>query len=271
MYNNITIIGSGWLGWPLAQHLSACGHHVIATTTSEHKVKQLNDSALRVIKLISHEQQPPAIIAALANCDIMIICIPPQRQQADYLYQLQQLLKLAQQTYIRHLLFISSTGVYGAQQGTLTESSAAAPTTESGRAMASFEQQLLGNNQKQHSVLRLAGLFGPSRHPGKFLAGKAAVSTPDAVVNMIHQSDCIGLIDAIIMQNSWGKIHLGCAPSHPQRRQFYSQGARKLGLCPPQFVAAGGQGDKLIDSQATSDVLNYQYQYPDLMAWLEQN
>lgn len=269
MHNNIIIIGSGWLGWPLAQHLSTAGHQVIATTTSEQKVKQLNDSALRVIKLISHQQQPPTVIAALASCDIMIICIPPQRQQSDYLYQLQQLLKLAQQTNIPHLLFISSTGVYGAQQGTLTESTPIAPTTESGRAMAHFEQQLLTNNQNRHSVLRLAGLFGPSRHPGKFLAARTAVSTPDAIVNMIHQSDCIGIIEAIIMQNSWGEIHLGCAPSHPQRRQFYSQGAQKLGLCPPQFVAAGGKNDKLIDSQATSDALNYQYQYPDLMAWLD--
>jgi len=275
MIQNILIIGSGWLGWPLAQHLTSAGHQVTATTTSELKIKQLSGTAVELIKLNSSDLPAANTVPAVKNADIMIIVIPPGRQQTDYLYQLQQLVKLSEHAEIGHILFISSTGVYGQMNGVLTEYDDCAATTQSGRAMVAFEQQLLtqstvhnSEHRSKNSVLRLAGLFGPNRHPGKFLAGKVDIANPDAVVNMIHQQDCIGLISQIIMNKSWGRIHLGCAPSHPTRREFYSQGAKQLDLPAPQFVADGGQHSKLIDSTITANHLDYQYVYPDLMAWL---
>jgi len=275
MTQNILIIGSGWLGWPLAQHLTNVGHQVTATTTSELKIKQLGSAGPELVKLISDDWQHNDVLSAATKADIMIIVVPPQRQQTDYLYQLQQLVKLSEQADIHHILFISSTGVYGSKSGVITESAECAATTGSGLAMVAFEQYLLAQGtpknslqRSKNSVLRLAGLFGPDRHPGKFLAGKVDVANPDAVVNMIHQQDCIGLISQIIRQQSWGRIHLGCAPSHPTRREFYSQGAKKLGLPIPVFVTSTGQDSKLIDSAITANHLDYQYAYPDLMTWL---
>ena len=277
MHKNIVIIGSGWLGWPLAQYLSKQGHQVIATTTTSSKAARLKGGTagafshhgISVIKLLTENATQPATISTLVNCDIMIIAIPPKRQQTDYLDQLQQLLKLAEKITIANILFISSSSVYGDQSGTMTEQTICRPGTASAIAMAEFEQLLLSRTVSHNSVLRLAGLIGPGRHPGRFLAGKVDVANPDAVVNMIEQSDCIGLINRIIMQNSWGKIHLGCAPSHPSRREFYQRGAELLGLTPPLFLESGGKDAKLVDGRHTATSLNYRYQYPDLMAWLE--
>lgn len=271
MTKNIVIIGSGWLGWPLAMHLSQQGHRVIATTTTRQKAAQLNGGAIRVITLLSDNASQPQTLSALAGCDTMIIAIPPKRQQTDYFYQLQQLLKLAENTHIANVLFISSSSVYGQQSGTMTERSLIRPDTPSAVAMANFEQLLLNRTSSHHSVLRLAGLIGPNRHPGRFLAGKVNVANPDAVVNMINQGDCIGLINCIITQNSWGKIYLGCAPSHPSRREFYQLGAKSLGLTAPHFIGSGGHDAKRIEGRHTASSLNYHYQVPDLMAWLEHN
>ena len=270
MNKNILIIGSGWLGWPLAQYLTLAGHQVTATTTCDKKVIRLGGTTPALIKLNANDPHLTGRISALPTFDIMIIVVPPQRQQADYLYQLQQLVKLADANNISHILFISSTGVYGQQSGIVTESTATVPTSDSAQAMADFEQALLIKGSGCHSVLRLAGLFGPGRHPGKFLAGNVDISNPEAVVNMIHQQDCIGLIEQIIMQNSWGRIHLGCAPSHPTRREFHQQGASQLALTVPQFVAKGGEQSKLVDGAITANKLGYRYNHPDLMDWFKQ-
>lgn len=271
MNKKIIIIGSGWLGWPLAQHLCERGHQVIATTTKDDKVRQLNSDALRVIKLISTDAQRPETIAALEGGEIMVIAIPPRRERPDYLEQLQQLLKLAERLKIANILFISSSSVYGNNSGVITQDSAVNPATASATAMVEFERLLLNRADSCNTVLRLSGLIGPARHPGRFLAGKSALENPNAVVNMIERSDCIGLIEGIIMQNQWQNIFIGCAPSHPTRREFYSRGAIALGLTPPQFIGSAGDDSKLLDGRPTAAQLNYRYQHPDLMAWLEKS
>ena len=264
---HIVIIGSGWLSWPLAQHLSDLGHHVTATTRTTEKAQRLTSETLPVIQLSSDDVENIAPLILLKHCQVMVIAIPPQHQKDDYFNQLQQLLKLAEKLNITNVLFISSTSVYGHQTAILTAQSQTKPNSAAAHAMANFEQLLL-KNKSQHSVLRLAGLINDTRHPGRFLAGKIDVSNPDAVVNMIHQADCIGIISQIIKQAAWGEIHLGCAPSHPTRRQFYQLAAQTLELTPPQFVNQGGTDAKQIDASASAAQLNYQYQHPDLMQWL---
>ncbi len=264
----IVIIGSGWLSWPLARHLNQLGHQVIATTTDTEKAQRLSNESVKVIQLISNNAQRPEILDALKDCEIMVIAIPPKRQQNDYFNQLQQLLKLAEKLKITNILFISSTSVYGDQSGILTEGSGTQAKAPAAGAMAQFEQLLLSPSGHNNSVLRLAGLIDSQRHPGRFFAGKTAVANPAAVVNMIHQTDCIGLITSIIMQNAWGEVLLGCAPSHPTRHEFYRQGASALGLEPPQFVESGGENSKLIDASHSAERLSYDYQQPNLLKWL---
>ena len=263
----ILIIGSGWLSWPLAQQLQQQGHRVIATTTNVDKAQQLNSTLLPVIQLIAQQKLAPDLINKLENHEVMIISIPPQRDENNYFYQLEQLLKLGKAINIQHILFISSSSVYGDSTGKISEISPTKAVTTSAIDMVKFEHLVL-DNQSKNSVLRLSGLINSIRHPGRFLAGKTTVINPESVVNMIHQQDCIGLIKSIIMQNSWGKVHLGCAPSHPTRRQFYQMAAEQLTLIPPQFENFGGRESKLIDSSATATWLKYQYQYPNLMKWL---
>ena len=85
-------------------------------------------------------------------------------------------------------------------------------------------------------ILRLAGLVGPSRHPGRFFAGKSA---PDGqhVVNLVHLQDVVAAIELLLQAPKGGHIYNLCAPRHPARGLFYPQMARELGL--PPMTALG--------------------------------
>lgn len=105
--------------------------------------------------------------------------------------------------------------------------------------------------------------MGPSRHPGRFFAGKSA---PDGqhVVNLVHLQDVVAAIELLLQAPKGGHIYNLCAPRHPARGLFYPQMARELGLPPPVFSDSpdGGQG-KIVDGNRICNELGFEYQYPD--------
>lgn len=81
-------------------------------------------------------------------------------------------------------------------------------------------------------ILRLAGLVGPSRHPGRFFAGKSA---PDGQhgVNLVHLRDVIAAIELLLQAPKGGRIYNICAPKHPARGVFIRRWPASLGFPSP--------------------------------------
>ncbi len=264
MNNKLIIIGSGWLGRPLAKHLNTQGYQVTATTT---QAKNCIDTPgeLAIVQLdTTNPAKTETTLSSLAP-STMIIAIPPARTNPNYLNSLMVLSQAAKQAKIQRVIFISSSSVWGDNTGRVDETTIPLPTTDSAKAMVRFEQHLQQQTDFLATTLCLTGLFNAQRHPGRFLAGREDVANPDAPVNMIHQQDCIGLITNLLKQASWQNIYIGCAPSHPTRKAFYSYGANQLGLAAPQFQLTGGINAKVIDAQATAKALNYDYVFPDII------
>ena len=44
----------------------------------------------------------------------------------------------------------------------------------------------------------------------------------DAPINYIHLKDCIGIINAIINKEKWGKTYSAVAPFHPSKIEYYN-------------------------------------------------
>lgn len=260
LLRRITIIGSGWLGLPLAQHLKKTGYQLTITCRTRPKQQSLIQQGFETLLF---DSQYISDTFRLSDCDCLLITLPPRLKECDYAEQLQTLLTLAEQSQIPRVLFISSSSVYGDNQGDVDETQQPSPNSPAAKIMWEFEQKLLSHHSINASVLRLSGLFGPGRHPGRFLAGKTDVAQPDAPVNLIHQHDCIGIISAILEQGAWGQAINGCAPHHPSRRHFYTEAARQLELTPPQFVESGGEQGKIINSRVVGHSLAYQFRFPD--------
>ncbi|MNP29055.1 NAD dependent epimerase/dehydratase family protein [compost metagenome] len=200
------------------------------------------------------------------NVDALVITLPARRSgpgETFYLQAMQEIVDSALAHHIPRIIFTSSTSVYGDIEGTVKESTARAPVTASGRVLKELEDWLHNLPGTQVDILRLAGLVGPERHPGRFFAGKTAPNGHHGV-NLVHLEDVIGAITLLLQAPKGGHIYNICAPYHPARSTFYPVMARQLGLEPPQFRDASGEGQgKVIDGNRICRELGFEYQYPD--------
>ncbi|EQA4051090.1 SDR family oxidoreductase [Klebsiella variicola] len=264
----VAIVGLGWLGMPLALSLMARGWQVTGSKTTQDGVE-----AARMCGIDSYPLRlEPQLVCdtedldALMNVDALVITLPARRTGAGegfYLQAVQEIVDTALAHHIPRIVFTSSTSVYGNVNGTVKENSPRLPQIASGQVLKELEDWLHNLPGTSVDILRLAGLVGPSRHPGRFFAGKSA---PDGqhVVNLVHLQDVVAAIELLLQAPKGGHIYNLCAPRHPARGLFYPQMARELGLPPPVFSDSpdGGQG-KIVDGNRICNELGFEYQYPD--------
>ena len=74
-----------------------------------------------------------------------------------------------------------------------------------------------------------------------------------------------GIIDQIIEQSVWGDVFNCCADTHPTKREFYTQAAKNIGAAVPNFEESPVAQYKIISNQKVKRLLNYEFNYPDLM------
>ena len=111
----ISILGSGWLGLPLAQHLILMGHHVKASTTSENRLPEL--SSIKVEPFLVDIEQLSSDLQTFLQANILIINIPSKNIEGFI-----ELLKEIENSEIEKVLFVSSTSVYENKNKTISES-----------------------------------------------------------------------------------------------------------------------------------------------------
>lgn len=264
---DISILGAGWLGETLGETLVQNGHTVKGSTTSEKKLNIFEEKGM--IPFLIDLDQEEALPADFFQTDILIITLPPGRRDPNVLnnYQnrIRKVIQAIQESPIRHLIYTSSTGVYGEQAGVVTEETAVAPNSPSSEAVYQAEI-MLRKTDRPLTILRLAGLIGGSRRPGRFLAGKKGLMGGEAPVNLVHREDCIGVIREVIRQNIWEEVFNVCADEHPSRAIFYTAQAKKLELEPPEFVEEEKMGMyKVVSNEKVKKLLGYHFKYSDPM------
>ncbi|OUJ71812.1 NAD(P)H-binding protein [Hymenobacter crusticola] len=270
----VAVLGCGWLGLPLAKTLVAQGYAVVGSTTTPSQLLALRDAGimpflLRLAPTLT-ATDADTLQAMLTGVEVLILNVPPRRSATspDYAALLQPVCDAAEACGVSMVLFVSSTGVYPDEPRPMQEQDALASAEASSsllRAEALFTSSL---KPWQTTVVRLGGLFGPGRLPGRFLAGKQDVAQPNAPVNLIHLTDCIGVLTSIIRQQVWGYTFNACAAQHPSRQEFYILAAQQLQVAPPAFRAADTTSGKRIDSQLLREKVAYQFQHDDLLAAL---
>jgi nucleoside-diphosphate-sugar epimerase len=112
----------------------------------------------------------------------------------------------------RRLLFVSSSGVYGQQQGEwVDEDSPAQATGFSGQVMREAEQLALHSGIAATRV-RLAGLYGPGRQwlLGQVRQGYRVASEPPLYANRILDVDAAGLLAFLLQADARGVALADC-------------------------------------------------------------
>lgn len=250
---NIGILGTGWLGFPLAEALARAGYAVRGTYRTEAGKARLLEAGLDAY----HANLPGELDAGfLVGLSTLVITLPPGGRrlgleaETNYAEKFRVLLA-ALPSPPPHLIYTSSSGVYGAARGWVDETTPPEPTTPSGRAVLAAER-LLAATKAPVTILRLAGLIGPGRHPGRFFGGRdRAVPRGLAPVNLVSRQDVIRAVRLVVRRaaaDGETRVFNVCADAHPPKGPFYAAAAKKLGLVVKNYEAAG-EGDKRLNSK----------------------
>jgi len=271
----ISILGCGWLGLPLAKSLIENGFSVNGSTTSIEKLSVLeNAGILPYLIALSENKTVGNLNDFLENSKILIIDVPPKLRgsatdpssslRMTFVSKIKNIIPFIEKSAVENVLFISSTSVYGEDNLVVTEETELNPDTESGKQLVQVEQILQSNSNFKTTILRFGGLIGEDRHPIKFLAGRKNIENPNAPINLIHQDDCIGIIMEILKSNSWDETFNAVTPFHPSRKEYYTQKAIDLNLALPEFNIENAAFGKTILSSKVEKALDYQFTKPTL-------
>ncbi len=259
----ISILGCGWLGLPLAKSLINKGFSVNGSSTSENKLPILENSRISPFQIMINENEIVGNIEGfLENSEILIIDIPPKlrgNSTENFVAKIKTILPYIEQSTIEKVIFISSTSVYADDNSVVTENTIPKPETESGKQLLETEQLLLSNACFQTTIVRFGGLIGEDRNPIQMLSGKKDILNPEAPINLIHQIDCIGIIIKIIETESFNEIFNAVLPFHPTRKEYYSQKAMERNLPLPEFDSSKPSVGKSIKSEKVENYLKYKF------------
>ena len=233
----ISILGCGWLGFPLAKALTQTGYQVNGSTTHPEKLSLLREEGIHPYLIDLNPTFHGS--KGFFESDLVIINLPPRNRNEDSSFHQKQLLSVRENMIlsgVSKVIFVSSTAVYPDLNRVVTEEDA---TTESlsraGISLLQMERIFTEVPTLQSTIIRFGGLYGPGRHPGRFLAGKKQLDGGNNPVNMIHLDDCIGIIQTIIRDHHWNQTFNACSPKRQTRAEFYTLAAKDLGVEIPGF------------------------------------
>lgn len=192
-------IGCGGLGTLIAQAALAEGHDLTIVRRSQLPVPE---GAQALYLDVVAEENLPALTAL--QPEILLYCLAPvegQNYQQTYVEGLRLVLANVSLAALKHAFFISSTGVYGEDQGGwIDDDSPAFPADEGGRMLLEAEQ-LLAPLPCGHTALRVSGIYGPQRlYLLRLLQNSARWPTHVHWTNRMHEQDVAAAVVHLYQQ-----------------------------------------------------------------------
>ncbi len=262
-YPRVSILGCGWVGKPLAEHLLKAGHTVKGSRTTADGVNEMNALGVQGC-LVKLEEWSLTAQATFWETDVLIIDVPPRMHRGPqvFAHEMATLRDHLMHTSIRKVIFISSTSVYPNVNGTVDETCTQPADTPNGKALLDAEQLFLHTAGLDTVVIRFGGLAGYNRFP----ATQARIDETSGLempVNLIHRDDCIAIIAQVIQQDIWGEIFNACASAHPLKYDYLSAVADWYGLQRPTRKDSEAVAWKIISNDKLKNRLGYAFLYDD--------
>ena len=267
----ISVLGCGWLGFPLAQYLLREGYKVKGSTTTGEKVVLLKQAGIEAYTIKIPSNLNVTASEAFWDTDILFLNIPPGRGNGGVETKYPKLIGAVRDrieqdgSTITRVIFASSTSVYPSSEGRYTEQDTSLDNTArpSGCAILKAENLLQESDSFSTVVIRFGGLYGYERHPVKYLSGRKNISSPLKPVNLIHQSDCIGIVHSLIKSDIKEGIFNAVSDGHPPRKTLYQSAARHYDLPPPVFDNDSPSAERVISNEKLKQDLGYSFIYPN--------
>ncbi|HGO7828109.1 SDR family oxidoreductase [Neisseria meningitidis] len=232
---HISITGLGYLGLPLAQKFYQHSSRVAAIKRSLTSDDINLPIHLDTFDLGSTDAFQTALWRHHADKPVWFFLLPPS-SLTHYADTVKQWAELARAYNVQHLIFTSSTSVYGDTARECDETATPDPQTESARQILAAEQHLLDSGISNIDILRLGGLYCAERHPVSRLVQKQNIPGGNRPINIVHRNIAVESLFQTAFNPGGRRLKNIIEPRHPTRREFYTEEAAKLGLPAPDFA-----------------------------------
>lgn len=249
-----SILGLGYLGRSLAQKLYENGSRVAAVKrnlTSDDINLPIRLDTLDLNQDNVFQSANPARDTSFwqHHADKPVwFCLLPLSSLTHYADTVKQWAELARACNVQHLIFTSSTSVYGDKARECDETATPDPQTESARQILTAEQYLLDSGVPNIDILRLGGLYCAERHPVSRLVQRQNIPGGNQPVNIVHRDIAVETLFQTTLHPNGRRIRNIVEPRHPTRCDFYTAEAAKFGLPPPDFAPDDTSRGKIVNT-----------------------
>lgn len=235
MQVSVVIAGCGDLGTETGLRFAALGHRVVGLRRSADKLPPEIEG-----QSVDLSAETPILPA---DTGIVVIAMAPDERTADAY-------RAAYVDSVRHVvaaihrdcattprvLFVSSTAVYGVDDGSFVNASTpAAPATPTATILLEAEESLLAQIPAA-IILRLGGIYGPGRNReiDRLRSGSASIPHEARFTNRIHRDDAAAaIVHLTTLEDQPSTVHVGVDNAPVDHRDVVEFLADRMGLPVP--------------------------------------
>ena len=208
---------------------------------------------------------PPQVVVTLTPDERT-----PEAYESAYVRTAERLVQSCKRLRIQpHIIFISSTAVYGQDDGAdVDEESAVKPKSFNGRALH-LAERLYKTSDLPVTIIRFSGIYGRSERPLEERLRSATTGfSPWRWSNRIHVADAVGVIEFVLQSYRGNAIPMGvllASDQRPEQESAIENWVRdQLQLARLQFADAQVSGKRC--NSARLQALGYQLTVEDYRA-----
>jgi len=256
----VLVLGCGWIGNIFADQLLKLGYAVYATTTSPNKMEALKEKGITAFLIdFNQPQSPEDYTLNHLSFDLVLISVPAKKKEmlATCLHKFKNLSSFLQKITYHCAVYLSSTGIYPYVDYPIEEENI--PIRQLDEKLYQVEQ-LLSSHNPSLNILRLGGIFGYNRIPGKHFSGKNC-PVANQPANYIHADDICAVILTIVRQELKHQLFNVVSPKHPLKKELIIKMARKYNYELPLSFQDTMDIAKIVSSKKLTDTLSYTFIY----------
>ena len=210
----IAVLGAGYIGSAVARVLADTG-------TSVWAVRRRPSPPTHGIIWLAGDLATGEVAGLPTQLDAVVLSVAPSsgadRYEDTYPPAARTALAIAAAAGARALVYTSSTGVYGEQDGGWVEASTPRRGAGPGnRALIEAEDTLLHSERAGVTVLRVAGIYGPGRDPrGRYAQPGMLPRRGQYWTNLAHQADIVSAILHALPYDGAPRV-LNVSDGHPE-------------------------------------------------------
>lgn len=242
-FQHIVIVGCGDIGQRVAKIWKKHGKSVFGVARREESLNTLRQQHILTISAdLDDSQTLDEFSGRLSKQSLLYYFAPPPTQGVEDTRMANFIENLHSDALPLHVVYISTSGVYGDQQGELiNEETAVNPQVDRAKRRYHAEQQLqqwAKVNSVSLTILRVGGIYGPNRLPVQRLKDQIPMLHEhlSPQTNRIHAEDLAQVCFAVATENSAGEIYNVSDGTNSNMTEYFNTIADFLELPRPPLV-----------------------------------